>query len=490
MLVYSPALPRASGRRKVVWAFQFWAATNASDWVQKWTKRCRALFWTASETIPGQVRSACTPRWQPCVRAQATLYKKKHYHYLPVMKATNSDSKRCQVSVDVSFQSPSCFQRKKARTFSSQAKGGRPYRPLLGGVQSKQRRNYLCGGNVLMYAANFQYLILTTADHGKNAKWCTTVSMRACHECRITCQGADQSIPTGGGIMRRNIFRISMSDLCTSLGYSVRWPAAKQATGVITALKNFRRKPSGMFLSHNIHLCTNDARAALCKWCTSKWGHSNPNDVDQTFTFNGRLEKISWCKALKLHRPQSSTGFSVAKHEFHLDKMVFGQGGRRVRGPFDSTVFALAVSHPFFLGCGHGYRGRMRRKRQTCVISALWHMISPPPPRKNYPVWYGQNHHSNRTRSLKQSAIIHRTKILAFWAMIKCPICSYQCDNWYVPNWRQAVNVFLGPQPSKRRLNPIKTETMLVPGMLLSWCFFDFFLKQPKDIPFFQQKHT
>ena len=111
-----------------------------------------------------QVRSACMPRWQPCVRAQATLYKKKHY--LPVMKATNSDSKRCQVSVDVSLQSPSCFQRKKARTFSSQAKGGRPHRLLLGGVQSKQRRNHLCGGNVLMYAANFQYLVVTTADHG------------------------------------------------------------------------------------------------------------------------------------------------------------------------------------------------------------------------------------------------------------------------------------------------------------------------------------
>ena len=113
--------------------------------------------------ITGQVRSACMPRWQPCVRAQATLYKKKHY--LPVMKATNSDSKRCQVSVDVSLQSLSCFQRKKARTFSSQARGGRPHRPLLGGVQSKQRRNHLCGRNVLMYAANFQYLIVTTASH-------------------------------------------------------------------------------------------------------------------------------------------------------------------------------------------------------------------------------------------------------------------------------------------------------------------------------------
>ena len=83
------------------------------------------------------------------------------------MKATNSDSKRCQVSVDVSLQPPRCFQRKKARTFSSQAKGRRPHRLLLGGVQSKQRRNHLCGGNVLMYAANFQYLVVTTADHGK-----------------------------------------------------------------------------------------------------------------------------------------------------------------------------------------------------------------------------------------------------------------------------------------------------------------------------------
>ena len=137
----------------------------------QWRRVCSIRTLIASDVKKnlrsGQVRSACTPKWQPCVRAQATLYKKKHY--LPVMKATNSDSKRCQVSVDVSFQSPSCFQRKKARTFSSQAKGGRPHHLLLGGVQSKQRRNHLCGGNVLMYAANFQYLIVTTADHGKNA---------------------------------------------------------------------------------------------------------------------------------------------------------------------------------------------------------------------------------------------------------------------------------------------------------------------------------
>ena len=30
----------------------------------------------------GQVWSACAPKWQPCVRAQTILYKKKRYHYI------------------------------------------------------------------------------------------------------------------------------------------------------------------------------------------------------------------------------------------------------------------------------------------------------------------------------------------------------------------------------------------------------------------------
>ena len=93
--------------------------------------------------------------------AQAFLYKRKQY--LPVMKATNSDSKQCQVSFDVCFQSPSCSQRRKACTFLSQARRGRPHRLLLGGVQSKQRRNHVCRDNVLMHAANFHYFIVTTA---------------------------------------------------------------------------------------------------------------------------------------------------------------------------------------------------------------------------------------------------------------------------------------------------------------------------------------
>ena len=236
-----------------------------------WWSKLAFHFRMACSNPAGQVSSACTPRWQPCVRAQATLYKKKHY--LPVMKATNSDSKRCQVSVDVSFQSPSFFQRKKARTLSSQAKRGRPHRLLLGGVQSKQRRNHFCGGNVLMYAANFQYLIVPTADHGKNANWCTRCPCVCATSAGSHAKAPTNQFPQAAGSCDAVFFRISMSYLRTSLGYSVRWPAAKQAAGVIAAVKKFRRKPSGMFLSQNIQLCTNHARAAICKWCsTSKVG--------------------------------------------------------------------------------------------------------------------------------------------------------------------------------------------------------------------------
>ena len=39
--------------------------------------------------------------------------------------------------------------------------------------------------------------------------------------------------------------------------------------------------------------------------------------------------------------------------------------------------------------------------------------------------------------------------LLGLLAMIKCSICSYQCDNWYVSNWRLAchINFWLGRCP-------------------------------------------
>ena len=39
--------------------------------------------------------------------------------------------------------------------------------------------------------------------------------------------------------------------------------------------------------------------------------------------------------------------------------------------------------------------------------------------------------------------------LLGLLAMIKCSICSYQCDNWYVSNWRLACHIYfsLGRSP-------------------------------------------
>ena len=106
------------------------------------------LFATQTKCVVGSFQAACKISCHASVPPMLGWYEfrpgqlarpdgspvlGRKQHYLPVMKATNSDSKRCQVSVDVSFQPPSCFQRKKAHTLSSQ-----PHRLLLGGVQSKQ----------------------------------------------------------------------------------------------------------------------------------------------------------------------------------------------------------------------------------------------------------------------------------------------------------------------------------------------------------------
>ena len=42
-----------------------------------------------------------------------------------------------------------------------------------------------------------------------------------------------------------------------------------------------------------------------------------------------------------------------------------------------------------------------------------------------------------------------QTYLLGLLAMIKCSICSYQCDNWYVSNWRLAchINFYMGRCP-------------------------------------------
>ena len=40
-----------------------------------------------------------------------------------------------------------------------------------------------------------------------------------------------------------------------------------------------------------------------------------------------------------------------------------------------------------------------------------------------------------------QLALPCSSYLLGLLAMIKCSICSYQCDNWYVSNWRLACHI-------------------------------------------------
>jgi len=45
--------------------------------------------------------------------------------------------------------------------------------------------------------------------------------------------------------------------------------------------------------------------------------------------------------------------------------------------------------------------------------------------------------HQKSTQQKYKGIYNHRyAYLLGLLAMIKCSICSYQCDNWYISNWR------------------------------------------------------
>ena len=53
--------------------------------------------------------------------------------------------------------------------------------------------------------------------------------------------------------------------------------------------------------------------------------------------------------------------------------------------------------------------------------------------------------------------------LLGLLAMIKCSICSYQCDNWYVSNWRLAchINFCLGRCSLELAQGPLRVALAL-----------------------------
>ena len=60
-------------------------------------------------------------------------------------------------------------------------------------------------------------------------------------------------------------------------------------------------------------------------------------------------------------------------------------------------------------------------KMQSVLIFTLMHLLKP-----------YTDHFLNITFTL---VFTPRAYLLGLLAMIKCSICSYQCDNWYNPNW-------------------------------------------------------
>ena len=54
----------------------------------------------------------------------------------------------------------------------------------------------------------------------------------------------------------------------------------------------------------------------------------------------------------------------------------------------------------------------------------------------------GQSKHVFVLQGLNMQNIkLNHSYLLGLLAMIKCSICSYQCDNWYVSNWRLACHI-------------------------------------------------
>ena len=85
----------------------------------------------------------------------------------------------------------------------------------------------------------------------------------------------------------------------------------------------------------------------------------------------------------------------------------------------------------------------------SCVISIQWQL---------YHEWQQKKARKKKKKqkaacpihcmvifSMKLSAVICEALLvylLGLLAMIKCSICSYQCDNWYVSNWRLDCHIY------------------------------------------------
>ena len=89
----------------------------------------------------------------------------------------------------------------------------------------------------LLHNSRCRLVVLGIEVAGRWSEEAASFITRPFQSCRISCHGRVQSIPAGGPTTLRNKFRNKTSKLRRSVLYIVRCPAAKTATGEITASK-------------------------------------------------------------------------------------------------------------------------------------------------------------------------------------------------------------------------------------------------------------
>ena len=112
--------------------------------------------------------------------------------------------------------------------------------------------------------------------------------------------------------------------------------------------------------------------------------------------------------------------------------------GSLLQCPPFSAMYSCHQNYPWWcwlccvLGCGHLRLGVWRNERMHAATTEWMYLA------------YRATHVKNvrRWRSVSCGTQEGMPYLLGLLAMIKCSICSYQCDNWYVSNWRLACHIY------------------------------------------------
>ena len=140
-----------------------------------------------------------------------------------------------------------------------------PAWPLPRGFQFNTLLIYRESGKLCTYAEKDQYWKMHCSDQVRMPDLMTKTCTLWFHLCKISCQGAVQSVSGGGPTIWRTSRRNSISKCFKSSVYKGRCSAAKHATDVTTAWNNLKRCDIDVRFSHKTDRFAWKALAAACK---------------------------------------------------------------------------------------------------------------------------------------------------------------------------------------------------------------------------------